>query len=130
MLSRTGESAVLQGRLLGFRNFIKTAEYDRIKRMVGEDPEYYFKVMPYAMVFDMSNAWADKFANIQIERPAWYVSDMASDRMFSAMMFSEAMNTTTRSWSSQFSNSPDSGGSSGGGGFSGGGGGGGGGGAW
>ena len=62
----------IYGRVLGFRDFIKTAEYDRLKMLSEEDPEYFFNIMPYAYVFGMSNKWADKFANFHIPKPSWY----------------------------------------------------------
>lgn len=64
----------LYGRVLGFREFIRTAEYDRLKMLSDENPEYYFNIMPYACVFGMSTKWADKFANFRIPQPSWYTS--------------------------------------------------------
>ncbi|MBR2188199.1 MAG: DUF2207 domain-containing protein [Eubacterium sp.] len=129
MLSRSEESAALQGRLLGFRGFIENAEYERIRLLSESDPEYFFHILPYAMVFDLSVAWAEHFTNIQVRQPDWYMTGNPGGYIL-ASDFSKTMDSTTRSWSSQFHNSPDSGGSDGGGGFSGGGSGGGGGGAW
>ncbi|MDO4869592.1 MAG: DUF2207 domain-containing protein [Bacillota bacterium] len=65
----------IYGRVMGFKDFIKTAEYDRLKTLAEEDPEYYFNIMPYAFVFGMSNKWADKFADFKIPQPSWYESD-------------------------------------------------------
>ena len=65
----------LYGRVLGFRDFIKTAEYDRLKMLSDEDPEYYFNIMPYAFVFGMSTEWAEKFADFDLPQPSWYYSD-------------------------------------------------------
>ena len=64
----------LYGRVLGFRDFIRTAEYDRLKMLSDEDPDYFFNIMPYACIFGMSTKWADKFADFRIPQPAWYHS--------------------------------------------------------
>ena len=55
------------GRLLGFKTFIKTAEVDRIKLLVDEDPQYFFKVLPYAYIFGLTDKWIKKFETIRIE---------------------------------------------------------------
>ena len=64
----------LFGKVLGFREFIRTAEYDRLKMLSEENPSYFFNIMPYACVFGMSTKWADKFSNFKIPAPQWYQS--------------------------------------------------------
>ena len=78
----------LYGRVLGFKEFIKTAEYDRLKLLSEQDPEYYFNIMPYAYVLGMSNKWADKFADFKIPQPAWFEGDAVPyDPFFPHRMF-------------------------------------------
>lgn len=141
MWARTKENAAVYGKILGFRNFIETAEYDRLKALSDENPEYYYDIMPYAMVMGMSVAWAKKFENLKVPEPEWYEGTQGMD-IYDAMWYSRMVNNC----SSQFMKAPDltdaidtggfftggdfSGGGFGGGGFSGGGFGGGGGGAW
>lgn len=146
MRSRTEYAAALLGKLLGFRNFIETAEYDRLKALSEEDPQYFFHVLPYAYVFGMSKTWADKFNGIELRQPDWYTSDKepvirnaavyndlmqtCSNRVSSAVR--DAAAAKLASYSSGGSSGSSFGGSSGdfSGGSSGGGFGGGGGGAW
>ena len=141
MWARTKENAAVYGKILGFRNFIATAEYDRLKALSDENPEYYYDIMPYAMVMGMSVAWAKKFEKLNVPDPEWYQGGQSLN-MYDTMWYSHMMD----SCSSQFFTKPDltdaidtggfftgggfSGGGFGGGGFSGGGFGGGGGGAW
>jgi uncharacterized membrane protein YgcG len=120
----------MAGRLLGFKEFIKTAEKSRLEALQNDDPEYFYKILPYAMVFGLSNKWAKLFKDIEVKQPDWYHTvtplygyDFTShmvDNLFSSSK--SAMNIVSHDSSSS------SGG--GGGGFSGGGGGGGGGGSW
>ena len=63
--------------LLGFREFIKTAEGPMLKAMVDENPEYFYEVLPFAMVFGLTDKWYEHFANIKISDPDWYTSDSA-----------------------------------------------------
>ncbi|MCQ2243610.1 MAG: DUF2207 domain-containing protein [Bacteroidaceae bacterium] len=63
--------------LLGFREFIKTAEVPMLKAMVDENPEYFYEVLPFAMVFGLTDKWYEHFANIPVSDPDWYTSDSA-----------------------------------------------------
>ncbi|MDO4382989.1 MAG: DUF2207 domain-containing protein, partial [Eubacteriales bacterium] len=142
MKSRSEWSAGIYGRVLGFRNFIRDAELDRLEALVEENPSYFYNILPYAYVFGMTKKWASKFENIAVERPSWYSPyNAADDSYFDIVMMDSMLNHVstgvTEAIEDSIAKSSDSGGSggffssdSGGGGFSGGGFGGGGGGAW
>ena len=70
--SRTDEYTDLLGKVLGFRDFVKTAEVDKLNELVEQDPEYFYHIMPYAYVFGLSNRWIKKFENIPVVTPHWY----------------------------------------------------------
>ena len=132
----------IYGRILGFRDFIKTAEYDRLKMLSHENPQYYFNILPYAQIFGMSTKWSDKFSNIKIEQPSWYVSTYPYDPFFGHSIFrysDHGLSNAAHGYfqavgsemlSGMFDSGTGGGGGFGGGGFSGGGFGGGGGGSW
>lgn len=129
-LKRTKFGDEILAKTLGFKNFIEKAEKDRINTLVDEDPEYFYKILPYAMVLGVTDQWARQFEDIAIDEPSWYVNN--TSRRFSTIYFVSHLNSTTASISKNMTASPSqssSGGSSGGG-FSGGGSGGGGGGGW
>lgn len=136
MPCRTKEGAALYGRILGFRNFIRDAEYDKMKELSDRDPEYFYTIMPYAYVLGMSTEFAKKFADIQIKSPDWYESGFGDDFRVSPIWYGSMIHSMNNSFVSASSHPVDSGGGgffgggSSGGGFAGGGGGGGGGGAW
>lgn len=134
MKARTKESTETLGKILGFKDFIKNAEVDKLKLLVEEDPEYFYSVTPYAYVMGLSDKWAKKFENIPTKAPDWY-NGYSGNTMFNVMWYAHMMNSCSRSFASNVTvSSIDTGdiGSGGGfgGGFSGGGFGGGGGGAW
>jgi len=127
---RTAFGEDILGKILGFRNFIENAEKDRIDALVAEDPAYFYRVLPYAMVLGVTDTWARRFESMVTESPAWY--ENTSGGRFSAIYFTRHLNRTTSNISRAMTSTPrqsSSGGSSGGG-FSGGGSGGGGGSAW
>ena len=53
----------LYGQILGFRQFIETAEWDRLKRLSEEDPGYGMDILPYALLFNMGTKWTAAFEN-------------------------------------------------------------------
>lgn len=124
---RTPYGNEILGKLKGFRNFLETAEKDKLETMVIQDPTYFYNILPYTYVLGVSDKWIKKFEAISLQAPSWYDSPNA----FDMMTFGSFMNSTMTSAQSVMSSSPssDSGGSSGGG-SSGGGSGGGGGGSW
>ena len=127
----TDYRAQTMGRLLGFREFIETAEKPQLEKLQADDAQYFYKVLPYAMVFGLSQKWADLFKDIELEKPAWYDSDsLLTGHSFTSHMASSLYSNTRNSISTISHNSSSSDGGGGGGGFSGGGGGGGGGGSW
>ncbi len=121
------------GHLLGLREFIETAEIEQLKMLSEENPEYYYSIIPYAMVFGLESKWSKKFETIMVPQPSWYTSHDAGV-MFSAMYFNNCMKSSIvgpvqRSIAAEAAKAAASSASSSGG-FSGGGGGGGGGGSW
>lgn len=125
MPRKTAEGAEALRKTRGFRMFIYTAE--RYRARFEEDKNIFSKYLPYAMMFGLTQKWANAFKGLDVTPPDWYTGHGT----FNAIIFADAMTDASRSMSSTMVSSPQSSGSSGfGGGFSGGGFGGGGGGSW
>ncbi len=122
---RTQYGNAMLGKLRGFKNFLETAEKEKLEAMVMQDPTYFFNILPYTYVLGVSDTWIKKFETISLQAPSWYDSSNA----FDMITFGTFMNNTMVSAQSVMSSSPSSYSSSGGG-SSGGGSGGGGGGSW
>lgn len=54
------------GEVLGLKDFIMTAEKDRLEMLLKEDERYFYKILPYAMVFGLVNEWAAKFNGLVV----------------------------------------------------------------
>lgn len=121
---RTPYGNEILGKLKGFKNFLETAEKEKLEAMVMEEPTYFYNILPYAYVLGVSDKWIKKFESISLQAPSWY----DSPNTFDMRTFESFMDSTMTSAQSNMSSS-NSGGSSGGG-SSGGGSGGGGGGSW
>lgn len=123
---RTPYGTEMLGKIKGFKNFLETAEKDKLEAMVEQNPTYFYDILPFTYVLGVSDKWIKKFETISMQAPSWYDSPNA----FNISSFNSFMNTTTASASKAMSSSPASSSPSTGGGFSGGGSGGGGGGSW
>jgi uncharacterized membrane protein len=107
------------------------AERDRLVALVEQDPKYFYNILPYAWVLNVSDKWAKKFESIAIQPPDWYYGHTG---IFHPVIFMNDLNHSMNVMQTTMASSPSSSGGGGsgfsGGGFSGGGGGGGGGGSW
>lgn len=112
----------LLDNIYGFRDFLETAKIDKLEMLFEENPDYFYDMLPYAMVLGLTKIWDKKMESLTLDGPDWYVSS----RPFNSYYMMSMMNRSFTQMSSQ----PQSSSSSAGGGSVGGGGGGGGGGSW
>ncbi len=137
MPKRTKYGNEMLGKIKGFKKFLETAEKQKLEAMVMENPTYFYDILPFAYVLDVSDKWIKKFEIISLQAPNWYDGyssfNTTSFGNFINSTMSSATNAMASSPSSNSSGSSSRGGTSGGGsggGSSGGGSGGGGGGSW
>ena len=125
---RTPYGNEMLGKIKGFKNYLETAEKEKLEAMVLQNPTYFYDILPYTYVLGVSDKWIKKFESITLRAPEWYDSDSP----FDMPAFNRFMDSTMDSARSVMTSSPSSSSSSSssGGGMSGGGSGGGGGGSW
>ena len=124
---RTEYGNKMLGKIRGFKNFLETAEKEKLEALVEKNPNYFYDILPYTYVLNVSDKWIKKFESINLEAPNWY----DGYNSFNLASFSSFMDDTVSAASSSMSSSPSGSGSgSSGGGSSGGGSGGGGGSSW
>jgi len=135
MTAKTVKGARTRVELLGFQEFMNRVDADRLKLMPANTFEKY---LPYAMALGVEHHWAQAFAGIVKDPPAWYSSPNGMVG-FNPIFFAGAMHGMATDMNQVFVSAPRAsstgsgwggGGFGGGGGFSGGGFGGGGGGAF
>ena len=132
MTKKTEKGNKLYAKLAGFKEFLRLVEKDRLREFLKQDENYFDKVLPYAIVFDIADKWKDKLEGLDIPPPQWYSGNYTT---FSTLAFMNSLDNSMQQMSTTFYSAPSSSGSSGGsfsggGGFSGGGFGGGGGSSW
>lgn len=114
---RTQYGNEMLGKLRGFKNFLETAEKDKLEAMVMQDPTYFYNILPYTYVLGVSDKWIKKFETISLQAPSWYDSPNSFDMITFGTFMNTTMSTAQRAMSSNpNSSSSDGGGSSGGGG--------------
>ena len=119
--------------VIGFKDFLVTAEKEKLEALLEENPQYYYDILPYANVLGVSDIWQDKFEGLTFSPPSYY----NGSTVFTYVMFNRMYRHSYRAYSTATVSRPSSSSSSGGrrsfgggGGRSGGGFGGGGGGRW
>ena len=53
-------------KINGFKNYLITAEKEKIEALVAENPNYFYDILPYAYALDVSKKWVERFENIPV----------------------------------------------------------------
>ncbi|MFA5995492.1 MAG: DUF2207 domain-containing protein [Patescibacteria group bacterium] len=129
MPQKTKLGAEIRDDILGFKQFLAVTDKERFKfhNAPEKNPKQFMEWLPYAIALGVETQWAEQFANMYIEPPQWYHSNLVGSILIADFMGN--MSSFTASTTSGFQAASAKSGS-GGHGFSGGGFGGGGGGSW
>lgn len=71
MKRRTPEAQRDYGKMRGFRRFLLTAELSRIERVLLDNPDYYYDVIPYCLVMGIGKKVEKRFKPLQLALPEW-----------------------------------------------------------
>lgn len=133
MPARTEKGSQLEMRIRGFKMYMETAE--KYRQQFNEKENIMEKLLPYAILFEMTKQWIASMRNIYGEEyfnsytPLWLHGALLTNGHFDMNHLTNTINSMSQDIATTMASSPSSSGA-GGGGFSGGGGGGGGGGGW
>ena len=120
MERRTKYGEYILAKVCGFKNFLEMVEKEQLEALVLEKPEYFYDILPYTYVLDISKKWISKFENISYSRIDMGSFDYGDDSFYSKMYHNVTFPETDYSFSSGCSSGGgfSSGSSSGGGGCS------------
>lgn len=93
-------------KLDGFREFIRKADKDRLKKLVDEDPNYFGHTLSFAIVFGMAKGWAEKFGDLMTAPPDWYRYGHRQD--FNPALMATMINSNMRTMRSAMTSTPPS----------------------
>lgn len=104
MKRKTAYRRNYMGEILGLKEFIQTAEEDRLKMLLEGDERYFYRILPYAITFGMADKWADKFKNLTVNEAkefsgihATQVSHLLGSRSFASPFYKSAYQATSAS---------------------------------
>lgn len=66
---KTEYGEIMKARVKGFKHFLTTAEKEQLEAMVLENPKYFYDILPYTYVLNVSRKWISKFEKIDIIKP-------------------------------------------------------------
>lgn len=74
MRKRTAYGRRVFGEVLGLRDFILTAEKDRLEMLGQENPYIFYDILPYAYALDLTDVWNEHFKDLTIPPCEWYMT--------------------------------------------------------
>jgi len=66
MKRKTEYGETIIAKVKGFKNFLVTAEKEKLEALVLENPNYFYNILPYTYVLGISRKWMEKFEDIHI----------------------------------------------------------------
>ena len=115
MPKRTPEGSRLRQHALGLKKFLTGVEKPRLEALARTNPHYFYDILPFAYVLDVSDVWIKKFAGLTVPDPDWYEGSSFSAASF-ARLADRSLDSCSIKDSGGGSYSGGSGGGSGGGG--------------
>lgn len=64
---RTKYGLEMLGKIKGFKNFLATAEKDRLEALVNQNPTYFYDILPFMYVLGISNKWIEQIEDITLK---------------------------------------------------------------
>ena len=61
----------IRGKILGFKNFLVKAELSKLEMQLEDDPEYFYKILPYCYVFGITKKMEKRFKELRVENPEY-----------------------------------------------------------
>ena len=56
----------ITAQVLGFKEFLEKVEKPQLEQMGESNPNYFYEILPYAYVLNVSKKWIEKFENIPV----------------------------------------------------------------
>ncbi len=58
--------------ILGYKEFLETVEMDQLRRLIDEDPGFYYHNLSYAVALNLEEEYSKKFKALNFSSPSWY----------------------------------------------------------
>lgn len=97
---KTEYGEMIGARIKGFRDFLVTAEKDKLEALVEKNPHYFYDILPYTYVLNISKKWIKKFENIKMPEVDMGSFNYSSDVSFHSIFDNVSYPVSTSSGSS------------------------------
>lgn len=84
--SRTKYGNEILGEILGFKEFLEKAEKEKLEELVFQDTDYFYNMLPFAYVLEVSDKWIKKFKDISPKVQNRYFENSLTTKNFEAFM--------------------------------------------
>ena len=118
MKRKTEYGEKITAQIQGFRDFLVDVEKEKLEYLVAENPRYFYDILPYTYVLNISKKWIDKFQDIPLPEANLGDFDYTSSSSLSNISDSISFPVSSSGGSSSGCSSCGGGSSSGGGGCS------------
>ena len=81
----------IYGEIIGFKDFLESVEKEKLETLVAEDPEYFYNILPYTYVLEISDKWIKKLDYLHIQQPEWIVTHTPDSFYINMCSFDNAM---------------------------------------
>ena len=85
MKRKTEYGEIITARVKGFRNFLMTVEKEKLEELVSENPSYFYNILPYTYVLNISKKWIKKFEDIPIPEMDMGTFDYSRSSSYSSL---------------------------------------------
>lgn len=82
MKRKTEYGEKITAQVLGFRDFLKKVEKEKLEALVEENPHYFYDILPYTYALNISKKWIKKFENIPMPEVNMGTFDYSSDTSY------------------------------------------------
>ncbi len=101
---KTEYGEMISARIKGFRDFLITAEKEKLEALVEQNPHYFYDILPYTYVLNISKKWISKFENIKMPEVDMgnfnYDSDIAFHSIFDNVTYPSSSGSSSSGCSS------------------------------
>ncbi len=85
MERKTAYGEMIIAKVMGFRNYLDVAEKNQIELLAEENANYFYDILPYAYVLNVSKKWIDKFDKKNIPNIDLSALDYYENNLFMIM---------------------------------------------
>ena len=71
--NRTLYGKEVLGKIKGFKNFLETTKKAELETLVMKNPTYFYDILPFTYVLDISDTWINQFEGLTYEKPQWFI---------------------------------------------------------